>query len=280
MDTEGNGRYTLPRHAGRLRHWLTRCRSRILPRAQLHLYCVGAPKTGTHSVAGIFSTRYRAEHEPYWWRLAPVLEALRAGAQDAEVRAVQLVRKRRLELDLDLESCHALGALVPALARSFPDARFILPVREPRAWLDSMLEDQIYGQGEPQYAAWWRVYDCYFGSRETAKWPAEEWAIREKGLYPLRAMLQYWRDHHLRILDHVSPDRLLILRTADLGRSSETLARFAGVAPSSLDMTQSHRYSRHQRTGLLDRVAPDHVDRLVNEITGDLPARLLARCPS
>lgn len=279
VNRPGAPRYILPPHAGRLHRLFRRIRNRLAPRARLHLYCVGAPKSGTHSIAAIFAERYRAEHEPFWWQLVPCLNALAQNHPDACNQAQRLIRRRRIELDLDLESAHILGPLVPFLARTFADARFILPVRHPRQWLDSLIEDQIYGQSEPLYKGWWRVYDCYFGDRSTASWPAEEAPLRDQGLYPLRSMLTYWRDHHLRILDSVPTERLLILPTEAISESRELLAAFAGVPASDLHMAASHSYARKRRTHLLDRIPAAYVDNLIADLLGDLPRRLRGHEP-
>ena len=54
---------------------------------KLHVYCVGAPKTGTHSLAAMFAHYYRSDHEPGGGAGNPVESA--ASRADIPLRKVR-----------------------------------------------------------------------------------------------------------------------------------------------------------------------------------------------
>src|SRR5690348_13414736 len=100
---------------------------------RFHAYCIGAPKTGTTSIAAMFRAHYRAAHEPS----AQATNRLVIGALESKIAGeslVQHLRTRDATLGLELESAHPLGYLGGALARVFPGARFIITLREPKSW--------------------------------------------------------------------------------------------------------------------------------------------------
>lgn len=248
-----------------------------MPQAQHHVYCVGAPKSGTHSIARIFASHWRAEHEPYWWELRTWYPNVHVGRTTRP--SVRQFRQRRWFLDLDVESSHALGPLVPDLAAVHPHAKFILPYREPAAWLDSLIEDQLYGLSEPNYQGWWAVYDAYFGSRASLQWPRAEQPLRDAGLYPLSAMLGYWRHHHECIMSTVPHDQLLVLPTTSIQIAGPLMAGFVGVPTTSLDMQHGHSYARKHRQRLLSRINQEHVWSLIQAHASPTLARLNALVP-
>lgn len=271
------GGYTLSPFAPKWRRWISTWRGRYSPQARHQVYCVGAPKSGTHSIASIFASHWRAEHEPYWWELRSWYPQ-RASAEVGGPSSHDLWR-RRWFLDLDLESSHALGPLVPQLVAAHPQAKFILPYRDPHAWLDSLIEDQLYGLTEPNYQGWWAVYDAYFGPRESAQWAEEEKLIRAAGLYPLATLLNYWRQHHQSIITAVPQAQLLVLPTTKIKEAGALLADFVGVPLASLDMQHGHSYARLERQGLLSKVDQNYLRSLVSNITAKTFATLRELTP-
>lgn len=237
-----------------------------------HIYCVGLPKTGTHSIANLFSSNYAAAHEPRYLRLIRPLQAKCWGRADpAALRAV--LRLRRYRLWLDLESCHVLGQFVPELVETFADARFILPVREPWAWLDSMIDDQFLHLDDPGYQPWWAVYDCYFGPRGQ-DFPEQESALQQAGLYPLRSYLRYYAQTQRNIIQAVPAERLLVLPTRAIGERLPALARFSGVPLAQLNAQGSHSYRRSRHSGLLAGIDKAYVAQVMAEELRDWPLTL------
>jgi hypothetical protein len=65
----------------------------------------------------------------------------------------------------------------------------------------------------------------------------------------------------------VPPERLLVVRTDQIGARLRELADFAGVTVSMLDAHRTHEYAAPERSGLLSRL-PD----------GYVRERVLANC--
>lgn len=237
-----------------------------------HLYCVGLPKTGTHSVAGLFKSSFHAAHEP---RYRQLIEPLRAKSVD-ELECDQFHRlmvERRFRLWLDLESCHVLGQFAPRLAALFPDAKFIMTVREPKSWLDSMIDDQFFHLDDRGYRPWWPIYDCYFGARPQVFEDCEA-ELQSANLYALRSYLRYYRRTQERILDAIPQHRLLVVETRQLADRSDEIAKFSGVSLGALDVGKSHSYQRPQKSGILSRMDATFVQNCVDEEAGDIKSQL------
>lgn len=200
---------------------------------RLHAYCIGAAKTGTTTVADMFRGGFRAAHEPATSatnRL--VIDALegRIGAAELEKR----LRERDLALNLELEAAHPLGYVGGVLARTFPEARFIVTLREPRAWLESRLN--YHFRARPKE---WEEYRDYFWTRRHRGWAATEKPLEELGLCSLDTYLQQYADHYDRVLGEVPAERRLLLRTHELDAAPPKLATFLGIPAGALVVTHS-----------------------------------------
>src|SRR5262245_13877986 len=76
-----------------------------------HAYCIGTPKSGTHSIAEVFGTRYRVAHEPEYDLLIETILSASSGAIDHS-RLAKFVRARDKQLNLELECSHPLFYLL------------------------------------------------------------------------------------------------------------------------------------------------------------------------
>jgi len=113
-------------------------------------YCVGTSKSGTHSIAGIFASHYRAAHEP---EVQSSIELVLATQETAATRETLLDRDRRLSLDL--EASNLLAFIAADLVAAFPAARFVMTIRDCYAWLDSCLNHQMNASRGDDMAPWW-----------------------------------------------------------------------------------------------------------------------------
>lgn len=225
-------------------------------------FCVGLPKCGTHSVAEMLAGACRSAHEPEPEALLPLIEAARCGRLTVdELRSFFLARDRRLKLEF--ESSHLLGSFVPHLVDIFPDARFVVLVRDCRTWIDSMINDQLNLRAWEGYKAWQdAVYDQYL-VRTKRMFPPEERILRDLDLYPISHYIRYWREEVKSIVGCVPRDRLLVLRTEELPSSVDRIARFVGVPVSGVDLDKSHSYRSSRTHNVLDAIDASHVCRLI-----------------
>ncbi|MFH0944622.1 MAG: sulfotransferase [Planctomycetota bacterium] len=238
---------------------------------RFHAFCVGLPRSGTHSIAAMFSRSYASRHEPSLLGSAAHILLFMEGRQsERTMRAVLQARDRLLRLEM--EAAHYLNHVVDLLVSQFPAARFILTLREPVSWLQSEIDQNLKTRAYPLWNAVQRFRYRRYGS----VFPSEERALETLGgVYPLGSYLSYWKDHHDRVVRCVPADRLLVLRTDDLSGSALTLARFLAIDPASINTSRSHSGAgKERRFDLLASVEEAYVRELVEEVCGDLVGRL------
>jgi hypothetical protein len=249
-----------------LSHDLTRLgmalRRRLLQHSprRFQCYCIGAAKTGTTSVASVFSM-YRTQHEPEVRRTnSLVIDYLEGRLGDGELRDRLIERDRRL--NLELESAHPLGYLAEALVEIFPAATFIVTVREPLDWLHSRLN--FHHKVHPRA---WAEYRKYFWIRRHTGYAPEERILERYDLCSLDTYLSQYADHYERVLSAVPEERRLVVRTSRINDDIQTIAAFIGASPGNVAEAHSNRSD--------DKIKPlDEIDdRFVRE-------RILHHCGS
>jgi hypothetical protein len=189
-------------------------------------YCIGLPRSGTHTVAAM--TRYggRSAHEPAVQPMLMHLLNYLYGNYDRG-RMMQLLRYRDRWLGLQLESAHYLHHVAALLLECWPDARFILTVREPRQWLISEIRQNLLTRTLPIF----RTLEAYrYGRYDECFTEGDESLAEIANLHPVRAYLRYWSDHIEQVLDTIPGDRLQVVDTYDLGGRTQVLAEFLGFA--------------------------------------------------
>ena len=150
-----------------------------------------------------------------------------------------LARDKRLQLEM--EASHPLHHMVSNLVRLFPDAKFILTIRNPYAWLSSeinqgvrnfVLEDRVYRL--------WATLRDYRYSRYQFEFQKPEQSFASiDSVYPIASLLSYWRDHNQSVIDTVPSKQLLILRTTEIKAKIPDIAKFLGIDPETIDRSKS-----------------------------------------
>jgi hypothetical protein len=101
-------------------------------------FCVGQAKSGTASVTGLLATHYRAVHEPERAQVLDlILREARGELNREAVKALLIERDRRLNLEYDIAWANQF--INDHLLAVFPHVRFIVLVRDPWTWLQSMI---------------------------------------------------------------------------------------------------------------------------------------------
>lgn len=237
---------------------------------RFHAFCLGAEKSGTHSIAALFADNYRSDHEPDYPPLiaqlahAPQLEDGRSHASDSAY-----LQHRDRALWLELESCWLHILHVQELANAFPDAKFILTIRDCYSWLDSLFNHIIMREIGHH---WRRAHRLYYRPDKYRHQPGEQ-ASAQGGLYPIRAYLSAWAWHNRRPFEALPPDRVLVLRTVDIESSAPQLATFLGVPPATIVTRKGHQYPNEQKQHLLRRIDRTLLEDTVKECCGDVMAR-------
>jgi hypothetical protein len=248
----------------RAKDWL---RPHVRPR-RFHAFGVGGPKTGTHSLAAVFS-RYRAWHEPLIVHFMQIIMArVQGDLSDSAARA----RIRRLDrrMWLELNASYTNYFLSDLLLDEFPRAKFLLTIRDCYSWLDSMF-NQLLGRSHGKFQA--QFHSWYIDSLSPGSHQTGDRVLAERGLWPLDVWLRAWNQHNARILALVPSDRLLVVRTEDIRRDIPRLANFLGIPPDTLDRGRSHEYKAEAKFGLLSAIDQNYLHECVAERCGDLMKR-------
>ncbi len=229
---------------------------RIRPR-RLRVFGIGSPKSGTHSLAGVFEGHYRTAHEPEALRLVELICAVADGtANPADLDRELRDRERRLRLEVNCAGLN--GLVVEHLVRLSTRTRFVLTLRDPWSWLESIIDHSLRGNPAPPYL---RLRDLRYAV--DAPHPPAEQVLADHGLYTLDGYLGSWAERNLRALEVVPEERLLVVRTDQLGDRLPDLAAFVGCPVDHLDPARTHEYAAPERSGVLSQVDPDHVrDRI------------------
>jgi Sulfotransferase domain len=225
-------------------------------------------KSGTHSLAGVFAREYRSAHEPdAKGQVELTCDLLEGKATRRDVRRYLRAREERLHLEVNAAGWN--GLLIDELLALGRDTQFVLTVRDPRSWLDSLLNHLKTGQAPPHFERYRRlVFDT------GRPHPPEEAVLAEHGFYPVAGYLGSWARRHAQVLDAVPPERLLILRTEEFGDRLDDVARFVGVPSETLDPEESHGFKARARFNLLDQIDQDHLDEQVETICTPIQRRL------
>ncbi len=260
---------TLGRVARPLLRGLRAARGPFLRRRAFHAYCAGMAKSGTHSIAGIFGG-HRAAHEPEAAELIDRVLAVAAGrGDDADLR--RYVRQADRRLRLEMSSSQLNYFVIDHLVEEFPRARFILTVREPRSWLESMINQQL---GRPCPERWRRLRDLRLGA--PGGHPEAEQPLAELGLYTLEGYLSYWAAHNRGIVRRVPRDRLLVVDTREIEAAIPRMAEFVGVPAATLDAGAAHAFKTKKRYDVLKRMDRGYIERMLDEHCGALRAGAVA----
>lgn len=221
------------------------------------LYGIGAGKTGTHALASMlsgFAAAHEAEAEA---AIGAVLDyqSMRSGWRALRDFAVD--RDRRLRLTVDVSNLNIF--FVDLLVALSDTAKFVLTIRDPYSWVDSMINHYLL---HPPTARWRALADLRFGKDRLAH-PKEEQALKELGLYSLEGYLCYWRDHIRKALATVPAERLLVIRTERIASEADRVAKFAGISGIHVDRAAICEYRNPQPRHVLRRIPREHLESQV-----------------
>jgi hypothetical protein len=203
------------------------------------LYCVGMPKSGTHSIAEMFSRHVRAQHEPEALDLIDkILDRHHGRLPDSEWNAWLRERDRRLALEVD--SSHLNLDLLDFLVAEFPTARFLLTIRDCYSWLNSMFNQTLEFRArlDPRWVEM-RKLRAGPGAWDYAP---EEQVLREHELPSVDSHLARWAARNAAALATVPASRLLVVRTDQITARAFDIADFAGLPRRLVRAQKAHAF--------------------------------------
>lgn len=250
------------------------------PPRRFHLMCMGLPRSGVVSLYTLFA-RFRTANE---YAEAESIRMLvqhhrKAVSRDA---LVAYMERRDRESALEMDAASFLHLAADEILSFSDETRFVLPVREPEAWLASYLRellrvhDRFRERGKPP-PSWHRDYGEMLLGRFDWEEIATAEARRESLAGVARRFLIHWARSTGRMLDTLPRERTLVLRTEDLGPMRDRIAAFAGLSAESLSGSGHSNPGPHGVCGL-EGLSRTWLAKSAADICGPVYARALEHC--
>lgn len=221
---------------------------------KFHAYCVGTPKSGTHSMAGLLSN-YKSQHEPAKEKYINLALQFLSGSI-----TINVLRNSLIDIDndlcLEMNSSNLNEFFIDLFLLEFPEARYILTVRDCYSWMDSYINNQMYWQ-VPQY--WKQVRDLRFRP-DLYSHANQEKILEQHGLYTLDGYFSYWARHNEKILISVPSNKLLIVKTSEISESIKLIADFLGILAENIQVSRSHSFKAAHKYGLLKNIPQKYLE--------------------
>jgi hypothetical protein len=231
-------------------------------------FCVGQAKSGTASLFGLLATHYRAAHEP---ERAETLELIlrESRGELSETALSDHLLKRDWRLNLEYDIAWPNQFLVDRLLSIFPKAKFVVLVRDPYTWLQSII-GHLMSRDIPldvrPFLDWWFKPERYPHTRGDRK-------LKASGVYSIEALLNAWNQHVDSCAAGLPQERRLVLRTHELNQSHSEIARFLDLPVESLDARRGY-VNRSTWSGRLDSLVDRScMDDSVRRVCGRNMAR-------
>ena len=235
-----------------------------------HAYCVGTPRSGTVSICDQFRN-FRSAHEPESRFLTQKIIAYRTGQLSYD-GMMKYIRHRDRRMQLEMDSSYLNSEIIEFLVPASPESKFVLTLRDCLSWADSFTNFLI---NKPEFLNRKRHIREHmaleFGTPPFHYSPYEK-ILEESGLHPIRQYLTYWTDHNQRVLENVPADRLLVIRTTEIGESAAPLEKFLSLPPGSL-ISSVHSNPARARHSILEKIDPVFLHETMLECCGELMAR-------
>jgi hypothetical protein len=249
---------------------------RFILKRKVHLYCLGTAKSGTHSIASIFEPYLRIDHEASSREMiTKILDYYKGIIGEKEIENYLLERDNKSRLEMDSSQLNHFFAGI--YAKLFPNARFILSIRDPYSWLDSFINHQLYYTNT--HPTWIKLRDFRFKA-ESVKHGEEESALKVRMLYSLDGYLSYWARHNSKVLNEVPENRLMLVRTDEISKMTDEMLNFAGISVRKNKKAASHKFKAKVKYDVLEKIDMDYLDKKVKAHCGDLMKRFFPEIQS
>jgi len=218
---------------------------KVLPR-RFHCYCIGAAKTATTSISSMFEHNFDSQHEADIQNTNHnIINYLEN--KTTQEQMLDYLKERDQQLQLELESTHSLIYVANELSSLFPDAKFIVTVREPMDWIRSRINFH-FKKHPPE----WEEYRQYFWMDKTEGYADEEALLKENNLASLDAYLSQYAQHYSLVAKNIPQDRRLIIRMGDISHKNTEVAEFLGIKASKI--VPEHSNSQPNKAAFIDQL--------------------------
>jgi len=199
---------------------------------------LGTPKSGTTSIAGLFAGKFRYGHEAERDAHVKVIYSHYKG-KITDKAYIKYLRKRDKRLWMDIESNCFLGYRPDLTYRALPDYQFILTIRDPWSWLDSIFNNNI-SFPVARHKTMERWHEVFFQPDKYVHYQDEQ-ILKDFKLYPVDAYLNYWVNANQSVINSIPDEQLLIIPTKNISGSLEVIEDFLGIPNNTLK--QEHSFS-------------------------------------
>jgi len=242
---------------------------------RVQLYGVGMGKSGTHSIAKMFSRRVRARHEPQAPQLIDKVIDWRGG-RISETEMVEWLRARDRELALEVDASGINLQIIDLLLQAFPDARFVLSIRDCYTWTNSRMNDDLHPSTSEAWSKW---ANFVYGPGPFVH-ALEEQALQKGGIRPLDTYLSSWAARNSRVLASVPPERLFVVRTDQIRQRAYEIAGFAGLPRRVIRLHRTHEFHNPRKVPLLREIDRGFLERKVEQHCRPLMTRFFPEIKS
>lgn len=225
----------------------------------------------------MFSQHYRSAHEPEASLMLAKILGLIEGKNKRD-SLIRYLRHRDRRLALEMDSSYLNYLLMDVILHEYPDAKFILTLRDCYSWLDSLLNHHfpVYSalgnQSRFHHRKWTRLHDYLFRSQDYQHSP-EEQILLAHHLYTVDGYFSYWAKHNRRVIATIPAHRLLVVRTQDIQTSLPKIADFLGIPAESLPrQTRENTRDPSQKLNLLSQINQAFLAEKANQHCHELMA--------
>jgi len=241
------------------------------------VYGVGIAKSGTRSLGRMFTGNVRAAHERGVLPLIDKFFDWRSG-RTSEQEMGEWIRARDRAMALEVDSSWLNILILGFLRREFPEARYVLTIRDCYSWLNSTLNHSVrFRKVSPVQRI--KARDLVFNRNGFAHAPEERF-LQKGGFYTLDGYFSGWAAHNEQVLARVPPDRLLVVRTDQLRQRACEIADFAGVPRWTICLHRTHEFQNPQKRPLLREMDRDFLERKVEQHCRPLMTRFFPEIKS
>ena len=225
-----------------------------------HIYCIGTAKSGTHTLADIWGDNYKTAHEPEAEFMINLILNYKNGIIDDNVVIKNLISIDN-KLKLDINSSQLNFFFIDILTKIFQDSKYILTIRDPISWLDSLINHQLSSSCSSN---WKRLRDFRFNPSHLIH-PNEEKALKKNNLYTLDGYLSYWNYHNKKAITVIPTNKLLILRTDKINESTKVLSDFVNLFNYNIMNSNVHSFKAKNKFNILAQINKDYLYSKVKE---------------
>ncbi|WP_159816963.1 sulfotransferase [Colwellia sp. 20A7] len=248
-----NGRYKYPLRS-------------FFQKKAFHAFCIGTPKSGTHSIANILKG-YRATHEPNEIFMINLINK-KAKGEISHNEIIKILKSRDISNWLEMESSHYLGGVIEQLIHISDDAKYILTIRDCLSWMDSWFNHQLSRPTLTNESVYDLGRNNYYSRGH--QYTKHDRILEEMKLYPVRSYLEFWKEHNQKVINSVHQDKLLIIKTQDISKSTSKILSFLDVDTPKIINNSTHEFKAKGKHGILEKLDTNFIYDIAMEICGEL----------